>query len=56
MSILEELETSFIDFGKEWSDDEETGVSNSRAGAPFDPRIANNLMKDVGHNLDIAKL
>lgn len=50
------LDDTLIDFGKEWTDDEETGESHSRAGAPFDPRIANNLLTDVGNTSDLAKL
>ena len=50
------IDDTLIDFGKDWSDDEETGESNSRVGAPYDPRIANNLLTEVGSNSDIAKL
>ena len=50
------VDDTLIDFGRDWSDDEETGVSNSRAGAPFDPRIANNLLTEVGSTYDLAKL
>ncbi len=50
------VDDTLIDFGKDWSDDEDSGASNSRAGAPFDPRIANNLLTEVGSNSDIAKL
>lgn len=50
------VDDTLIDFGKDWSDDEESGESNSRAGAPFDPRVANNLLTEVGSNSDIAKL
>lgn len=50
------VDDTLIDFGKDWSDDEDSGESNSRAGAPYDPRIANNLLTEVGSNSDIAKL
>lgn len=50
------VDDTLIDFGKDWSDDEESGESNSRAGAPYDPRIANNLLTEVGSNSDLAKL
>ncbi|MBI4141670.1 hypothetical protein HY484_01970 [Candidatus Woesearchaeota archaeon] len=50
------VDDTLVDFGRDWSDDEETGVSHSRAGAPFDPRIANNLLTEVGSTSDLSKL
>lgn len=50
------LDDSLVDFGRDWTGDEESGESNSRAGAPFDPRIANNLITEIGNNADFSKL
>ena len=52
------LEDSAIDFGRDtrgFSEEDGPG-STSRTGAPFDPRVANNLTTSVGTREDIAKL
>ncbi len=50
------LDDSLVDFGRDWIADEEGGESKSRAGAPFDPRIANNLITEIGNTSDLSKL
>lgn len=50
------LDDSLVDFGRDWSMDEDSGESQSRAGAPFDPRIANNLITEIGNSSDFSKL
>ncbi len=46
-----------IDFGRDSrAFDEDEQLENSRTGAPFDPRIANNLATTIGSNADLSKL
>lgn len=50
------IDESIIDFGRDWSFNEDTQESNSRAGSPFDPRVANNLRTSVGNKDDLRRL
>jgi len=50
------IEDSLMDFGKERVIDNEDFEKRSRSGAPFDPRVANNLITEVGSNVDLFKL
>ncbi|MBW3014499.1 transcription initiation factor IIB family protein [Candidatus Woesearchaeota archaeon] len=49
------LDSSMIDFGQDWGF-EESGESLSRAGAAFDPRVANNLRTKLGNETDLSKM
>lgn len=51
------LEDAPIDYGPDWrSFEEDNGVDNRHAGAPFDPRIGNNLATTVGNLSDLSGL
>ena len=50
------IEESLMDFGKDRVLDGEDMEKKSRSGAPFDPRVANNLITEVGSYADLAKL
>ncbi|MBI4147921.1 transcription initiation factor IIB family protein [Candidatus Woesearchaeota archaeon] len=50
------LDDSLVDFGRDWSMDEDSGDTQSRAGAPFDPRVANNLITEIGNSADFSRL
>ncbi|MBD3248415.1 hypothetical protein GF336_00030 [Candidatus Woesearchaeota archaeon] len=50
------IEDSLVDFGKERAFDEEDFEKKNRTGAPFDPRIANNIVTEVGNSADFHKL
>lgn len=50
------IEESMVDSGRERMIDGEDFAKNSRSGAPFDPRVANNLMTEVGATQDLNKL
>ena len=50
------LDESLLDLGQEWGFEEDSDNKTSRAGAPFDPRIANNLRTNIGNASDIEKL
>jgi transcription initiation factor TFIIB len=50
------VEESMVDFGRERILDDEDFQKKSRTGAPFDPRVANNLITEVGAPSDIRKL
>lgn len=50
------LDDSLLDFGKDRMIDSEDMEKNSRSGAPFDPRVANNLITEVGNFADLRKL
>ncbi len=50
------VEDAMMDFGRESFADAESMEKKSRAGAPFDPRVVNNLSTEVGSYSDISKL
>ncbi len=50
------IDDAMLDFGRERMMDEEDATKRSRTGAPFDPRIANNLITDVGSADDLRRL
>jgi len=50
------VEDSMVDFSRERMIDSEDFEKNNRTGAPFDPRVANNLITEVGAPSDIRKL
>ena len=51
------IEDALVDFTDESrSFDVEDFEKNSRSGAPFDPRIADNLATSIGNRADLAKL
>lgn len=50
------VEDAMMDFGRESFADSENIEKKSRAGAPFDPRVVNNLSTEVGTYSDINKL
>jgi len=50
------VEDSMVDFGRDRILDDEDFEKKSRTGAPFDPRVANNLITEVGAPSDIRKL
>ena len=52
------LDDAAIDFGKESTgfDEESNSPSGGRTGAPYDPRVANNLTTSVGSKEDLSKL
>jgi len=51
------IDDALIDFGYEGRVfDSEDLEANSRSGAPFDPRVANNLITHVGNDSDMAQL
>ncbi len=50
------IDDSMVDFGKERMFDSEDIERKSRSGAPFDPRIANNITTEVGNYSDLNKL
>jgi transcription initiation factor TFIIB len=50
------IEEAMLDFGRERALDSEDLSKRSRSGAPFDPRVVNNLSTEVGSYSDISKL
>ncbi len=51
------LDDALVDFGRDTRSFEDEGEEqNGRSGAPFDPRVANNLITQIGAPADIAKL
>ncbi|MBW3015864.1 hypothetical protein KY330_05570 [Candidatus Woesearchaeota archaeon] len=50
------VEDAMMDFGRERICDSEDFEKKSRSGAPFDPRVANNLITSVGNKDDLRKL
>jgi len=51
------IEDALVDHGAETRSFEMTDVEkNSRSGAPFDPRVADNLATSIGNRSDLAKL
>lgn len=50
------VEDSMLDFGRERTVDEQDFAKKSRSGAPYDPRVVNNLTTEVGSYDDIRKL
>ena len=50
------IEESMPDFGRDRMIDTEDIAKKSRTGAPYDPRIANGLMTEVGNNSDLKVL
>ena len=50
------IEDSMMDFGKDRILDDEDFEKKSRTGAPFDPRIADNLSTEIGSEEDLRKL
>lgn len=47
------VEDHIVDFGRESFVDNEDMGKNSRTGAPYDPRISNNLITNVGNSKDL---
>jgi len=50
------IDDSMVDFGKDRMLDNEDIAKKSRTGAPFDPRVADNLTTEVGSREDLRKL
>jgi transcription initiation factor TFIIB len=52
------IDEAMIDFGRDTRSFEEDGGGemDSRTGAPFDPRIANNLATTIGNREDLSRL
>jgi transcription initiation factor TFIIB len=51
------IDDSMVDFGKDTRSFDSTEMERkSRTGAVYDPRVANNLMTQIGTSADIAKL
>lgn len=50
------VDDALVDFGRERALDGEDYAKNSRTGAPFDPRVANSLMTEVGNTSDLRRL
>lgn len=50
------LEESMLDFGRESFTGGEDSEKKERSGAPFDPRVVNNLTTEVGAYSDIIRL
>ncbi len=51
------IDESLVDFTDETrSFEEDGGEKSGRSGAPFDPRIADNLTTSIGNHSDLAKL
>jgi len=50
------IEDALMDFGKDRFLDSEDMEKKSRSGAPFDPRVANNIITEVGNYADLSKL
>ncbi len=50
------IDDSMTDFGKDIVYNQEDMQAKGRSGAPFDPRVSNNLMTEVGNYSDISKL
>jgi len=50
------VEDGMLDFGRDRILDAEDAAKKSRSGAPYDPRVANNLTTEVGSYSDISKL
>lgn len=50
------VDDAMFDFGKERVIDEEDFEKQSRTGAPFDPRVSDNLSTEVGSKDDLRKL
>ena len=50
------VEEAMMDFGRERVCDGEDIEKKSRSGAPFDPRVVNNLTTEVGNYADLKNL
>ncbi len=50
------MDESLMDLGQEWGFEEDSETKSGRAGAPFDPRVANNLRTNIGSPSDLSKL
>ncbi len=50
------LDEKLVDFSHEWSFNEDSEEKTSRAGSPFDPRVANNLKTNIGNYEDMSRL
>lgn len=50
------VEEAMMDFGRERAFDSEDIAKKSRSGAPYDPRVVNNLTTEVGSYSDLKKL
>lgn len=50
------VEEAMMDFGRDRVLGSEDMAKKSRAGAPYDPRVVNNLSTEVGNYADISKL
>ncbi len=50
------VEDSMVTFGRERHIDSEDMEKNSRTGAPWDPRISNNLSTNIGNHQDLRGL
>lgn len=50
------LEDAMMDFGRERIIDSEDFSNKTRSGAPFDPRISDNLITEVGSKDDLRRL
>lgn len=50
------VEDNMVTFGRERFADQESMEKLSRTGAPWDPRISNNLSTNIGNNQDLRKL
>ena len=50
------VDDAMFDFGKDRMLDGEDMEKKSRTGAPFDPRVADNLVTEVGNREDLNKL
>lgn len=50
------VDDALCDLGRERAMDQETLETHSRSGAPFDPRVANNLATTIGNTHDLSGL
>ena len=50
------IDDSIVDFGKDRILDDEDFAKKSRTGAPFDPRVSDNLTTEIGSYDDLRKL
>jgi transcription initiation factor TFIIB len=50
------IDDAMTDFGRDIIQHENNSQIKGRSGAPFDPRVSNNLMTEVGNYADISKL
>lgn len=50
------VEDAMVDFGRDRMLDGDDFAKKSRTGAPYDPRVANGLMTEVGSNADLRNL